>query len=114
MSLVKVLIERPQVDAIRSRINPNTGEMEYQQKVWIFKHGTQFPTEYQIRLPVAIKLYPAGDYVFDLQANIRPDKYAGLSVDPFSPTTLTSVTPQFLEAFDKLQTQLYQQINKLS
>jgi len=112
MSLVKVVVERAQVDAIRSRTIPNTGEIEYLQKVWVYKTGSRFPTEYQIRLPAGVKLYPEGDYVLDLQTNIKPDKYLGLSFDPFAPITLKPVAAQFIEAFDKLNDQLYQQINK--
>jgi hypothetical protein len=110
MSLVKVFIERAQVDAIRSRAIPNTGELEYLQKVWVYKAGSRFPTEYQIRLPAGVKLYPEGDYVLDLQTNIKPDKYLGLSFDPFAPAILRPVTPQFIETFDKLSEQLYQQL----
>lgn len=112
MSLVKVSVERAQVDSVRSRAIPNTGEMEFLQKVWVHKSGSKFPTEYQIRLPSGLKFYQEGDYVFDLQANIRPDKYLGMSFDAFAPTVLTQATPQFLELFDKLQAQLYQQLHK--
>jgi len=112
MSLVKVSVERSQVDSVRSRTIPNSGELEFQQKIWVYKSGSKFPTEYQIRLPGGIKFYPEGDYVFDLQTNIKPDKYTGLSFDSFAPTTLKQVTPQFLEAFDKFTDQLYQQLNK--
>jgi hypothetical protein len=110
MSLVKVSVERAQVDAIRSRTIPNTGEIEFLQKVWVHKAGSKYPTEYQIRLPAGVKCYPEGDYVFDLQTNIKPDKYLGLSFDAFSPSVLRPVTPQFLEAFDKYSEQLYKQL----
>ena len=40
MSLVKVTVERSQVDAVRSRSIPNTGELEYLQKIWIYKTGS--------------------------------------------------------------------------
>jgi hypothetical protein len=113
MSLVKVFVERAQVDAVRSRKIPNSDEVEFLQKVWVYKSGSRFPTEYQIRLPAGVRLYPEGDYVLDLQTNVKPDKYLGLSFDPFAPTTLKSVTPQFIEAFDKLSDQLYQQLHKL-
>ncbi len=112
MPLVKVSVERPQVDAVRSRAIPNTGEMEFLQKVWVHKFGSKFPTEYQIRLPAGVKCYPEGDYVFELQANIRPDKYAGLSFDAFAPTVLLPATAAFLEAFDKLTEQIYQHLHK--
>lgn len=110
--LVKAFIERAQVDAVRSRTIPNTNELEYQQKVWVHKSGSKFPTEYQIRLPAGIKCYPEGDYVFELQTNIKPDKYLGLSFDAFAPTALTPVTAAFLDAYDKLNAQIYQQLNK--
>jgi len=112
MSLVKVSVERSQVDSVRTRTIANTGELEFQQKIWVYKSGSKFPTEYQIRLPAGIKFYQEGDYVFDLQANIKADKYSGLSFDPFAPTTLKPVTAHFLEAFDKFTDQLYQQLNK--
>lgn len=112
MSLVKVSVERPQADSVRSRTIPATGELEHLQKVWVYKPGSKFPTEYQIRLPAGVKAYQEGDYVCDLQANIRPDKYLGMSFDPFAPTVLTPVSPPFLEAFDKLNDQLYQQLRK--
>jgi len=114
MSLVKVSVERAQVDTVRSRTIPNTGEMEFLQKVWVHKSGSKFPTEYQIRLPSGLKFYPEGDYVCDLQMNIRPDKYMGMSFDAFAPTVLTPATPPFLDAFDKLNDQLYQQLHKLA
>lgn len=114
MSLVKVSVERAQVDTVRTRTIPNTGEMEFLQKVWVYKSGSKFPTEYQIRLPAGLKFYQEGDYVCDLQANIKPDKYMGMSFDAFAPTVLTPVTPQFLESFDKLNDQLYQQVHKRS
>lgn len=112
MTLVRAFIERPQVDAVRSRTNANTGEIEFQQKIWVYKPGSRFPTEYQIRLPAGIKLYPEGEYCFDLQTNIQPDKYHGFSFNAFAPTVLTPVTPQFIEVFDKAQNQLYQLLNK--
>lgn len=108
--LVKAFIERAQVDAVRSRTNPNTNELEYQQKIWVHKSGSKFPTEYQIRLPVGIKCYTEGDYVFELQTNIKPDKYLGLSFDAFAPTVLIPVTTQFLEVYDKLNAQIYQHL----
>ncbi len=110
--LVKASIERSQVDTVRSRTIPNTGELEFQQKIWVYKSGSKFPTEYQIRLPSGTKLYPEGDYVFELQANIKADKYLGMSFDAFAPTVLMLVTPQFLEAFDKADAQLHQLLNK--
>jgi len=112
MSLVKVSVERSQVDTVRSRTIPNTGELEFQQKIWVYKSGSKFPTEYQIRLPAGIKFYQEGDYVLELQANIKADKYMGMSFDAFAPTVLTPVTPQFLEMFDKVDAQLYQQLHK--
>lgn len=112
MPLVKVFVERAQVDTVRSRVIPSTGELEFLQKVWVYKTGSKFPTEYQIRLPAGTKFYPEGDYVLELQANIKPDKYMGLSFDAFAATVLTPVTPQFLEAFDKVDGQLYQQLQK--
>lgn len=112
MSLVKVSVERAQVDSVRSRAIPNRAEMEHLQKVWVYKPGSKFPTEYQIRLPSGLNFYQEGDYVCDLQANIRPDKYLGMSFDAFAPTVLFQATPQFLELFDKTQAQLYQQLHK--
>lgn len=113
MSLVKVTVERSQVDAVRTRTIPNSGELEFLQKVWVHKTGSKFPTEYQIRLPAGVKFYPEGDYVCDLQINIKPDKYLGLSFDAFAPTVLKPITAQFIEAFDKVSEQLYQQLQKL-
>lgn len=112
MPLVKANVERAQADAARSRTIPNSNDLEYLQKIWVYKSGSKHPTEYQIRLPAGVKCYPEGDYVFELQANIRPDKYAGLSFDAFAPTVLTPVTPSFLEAFDKFTDQLYQHLQK--
>ena len=113
MPFVKVSIERAQVDAVRSRVIPNTNnELEYQQKIWIYRSGSKFPTEYAIRLPKGVHGYPEGDYVFDIQTNMKPDKYQGLAFDAFAPTTLTPVTPQFLDVFDKLDAQLQQQVAK--
>ncbi len=112
MPLVKANVERAQVDAVRSRTIPNSSELEFLQKIWVYKSGSKFPTEYQIRLPAGVKCYPEGDYVFELQANIRPDKYAGLSFDAFAPTVLLPAPAQFLELFDKLNDQLHQQLHK--
>jgi hypothetical protein len=113
MSLVKVFVERLQVDTVRSRKIGDDGELEFLQKIWIYKSGSRFPTQYEIRLPAGIKFYPEGDYVLDLQLNVRPDKYLGLSFDPFAKTVLRPVTTQFIEAFDKVNEQLYQQLQKL-
>lgn len=110
MTLVRAFTERAQVDAIRSRKLPNSDEIEFQQKIWVYKSGSKFPTEYQIRLPSGVRMYPEGEYVFDIQTNIQPDKYMGLSFNPFAPITLTPVTAQFIEAFDKLNLQIYQSL----
>ena len=113
MSFVKVFIERSQVASVRSRVIPNTNnELEYQQKIWIYCSFSKFPTEYSIRLPKGIQSYAEGDYIFDIQTNMKPDKYKGLSFDPFLSTTLIPVTSQFLEAFDKLDAQISQQLVK--
>ena len=112
MSLVKVFVERAQVDKVRSRPNPITGELEFQQKIWVYKSGSRFPIEMEIRLPSGVKFYQEGDYVLDLSTNLAPDKYASPSFAPFSTYSLTPVTPAFLEAFDKLNSQLYDQLKK--
>jgi len=112
MSLVRVFVERAQVDSVRSRTNTNTGELEFQQKIWVHKSGSKFPTEFQVRLPAGRKFWEEGDYVFEIQTNIRPDKYLGLSFDPFSPTVLIPVSAQFIEAFEKNSASIYVQLNK--
>ncbi len=113
MSLVKVSVERAQVDKVRSRKLPNSDELEFQQLVWIYKESSKHPTEYQIRLPSGVKLYPEGDYIADIQANMQPDKYQGMSINPFAATTLVPATPEFLKFYDHLQTQLVENFNKL-
>jgi len=112
MSLVKIYIERRQVDQVRVRKNPTTEANEYQQKVWVYKSGSKFPVEFEIRLPAGVQFYQEGDYVCYLDANLAPDKYQGLSFAPFSTTTLRPVTPAFLDAFDKLTLQIEEQLNK--
>jgi hypothetical protein len=112
MSLTKVYVERKQVDQVRSRKNPTTEAMEYQQKAWFYKSGSKFPIEFEIRLPSGVQFYQEGDYVCFLDTNLAPDKYSGLSFAPFSTVTLRAVTAQFLEAFDKLNLQIEEQLNK--
>jgi hypothetical protein len=113
MSFVKVHVERSQVDKVMSRTNKITGELEFQQPVWIYKTSSFHPTEFTIRLPSGVKLYPAGDYVADIQDTMQPDRYGGMSVNPFQPLPLIPATPEFLQYFDKLQVQLLEQVNKL-
>ena len=112
MSLVKVYVERRQVDQVRARKNPTTDAMEYQQKAWFYKSGSKFPVEFEIRLPAGVQFYQEGDYVCYLDANLAPDKYQGLSFAPFSTVTLRPVTTAFLESFDKLTVQIEEQLNK--
>jgi len=113
MSIVKVQVERSQVDKARSRKLPYSDELEFQQPVWIYKTSSLHPTEYTVRLPSGVKLYPAGDYVADIQDNMQPDKYGGMSINPFAPLPLIPATPEFFQYFDKLQIQLMEQVNKL-
>ncbi|ASF48434.1 single-stranded DNA-binding protein [Methylovulum psychrotolerans] len=110
MSLVLAFTERAQTDAVTSRAHPTTGELEYQQKIWVYKSGSKFPTEYRIRLPSGVKCYPEGDYAFELQTNIKPDKYGSMSFDGFAPTTLIPVKQPFIDAFNKVSAQIYQQL----
>ncbi len=106
--LAKVDIERSQVDSIESRTNPNNGEVEYTQKIWVYKYGSKHPTEYKIRLPSGVKLYPAGDYVLDLQMTMQPSqKYDRFDFDPWARISLKPATPEFLKAFDQLNGVLY-------
>jgi len=112
MSLTKVYVERKQVDQVRSRENPTTKVMEYQQKIWVYKSGSKFPVEFEIRLPHGVQFYQEGDYVTYLDTNLAPDKYQGLSFAPFSTTILRPVSPEFLAAFDKLTLQIEDQLNK--
>ncbi len=113
MSIVKVSVERSQTDKARSRTNAATGEIEYQQPVWVYRTFSKHPTEFVVRLPAGVKLYPEGDYFTDIQANMVADKYQGMSVNPFSPMVLVPATPPFVEFYDKLQAQLVEQFNKL-
>lgn len=107
MPLVKVAVERHQVNEVSTRTNKLTGELEFQQKAWVYKYGSRFPTEYLFRLPPGVKFYPEGDYVMELQANIQPDKYLGMSINPFAPVILISVSADFLAAYDKAIEQVY-------
>lgn len=108
MALAKASIEPGQVQAVRFRKIPKSDQLEYLQNIWVYKLGSRFPTEYQIRLPSGLQFYSEGDYIFDLQANMRPDRYKSLSVDAFAPTVLYPATPEFLKLFDKITEQLYQ------
>jgi len=112
MSLTKIYVERKQVDQVRARKNPTTEVMEYQQKIWVYKSGSKFPVEFEIRLPNGTQFYQEGDYVTYLDTNLAPDKYQGLSFAPFSTTTLLPVTAAFLAEFDKLTAQIEEQLNK--
>ncbi|MGZ6005445.1 MAG: hypothetical protein ACXWLH_04820 [Candidatus Saccharimonadales bacterium] len=97
---------------MRSRKHPTTEALEYSQMIWVYKSGSKFPVEFEIRLPNGVQFYQEGDYVMYLDTNLSPDKYKGLSFAPFSTTSLRSVTPAFIESFDKLTQQIDEQLNK--
>lgn len=115
MSLVKVEVERSQVDSVRTRVFGEGADSRtiYQQKIWVYKSGSKHPTEYEIQLPDGVKLYESGSYVVDLQANMERSKYGSFSFGAFLSTKLYPVNQNFIDNLDKMENALYDQLHKV-
>ena len=83
--MLKVVIEPAQAtqSAISNRSGTSASGRPWQirsQECWIYSPNSSFPRLYAINLPDDIPLYPAGDYLLDVESMIQPNDFKGLSL----------------------------------
>lgn len=83
--MLKVVIEPAQAtpSAINNRSGTSSSGRPWQiksQECWIYSPNSSFPRLYAINLPDHIPLYPAGDYLLDVESMVQPNDFNGLSL----------------------------------
>ncbi|MDD2864670.1 MAG: single-stranded DNA-binding protein [Methylococcales bacterium] len=83
--MLKVVIEPAQAtqSAISNRSGTSASGRPWQirsQECWIYSPNSSFPRLYAINLPDDIPLYPAGEYLLDVESMIQPNDFKGLSL----------------------------------
>ncbi|MDD5215394.1 MAG: single-stranded DNA-binding protein [Methylococcales bacterium] len=83
--MLKVVIEPAQAtpSAISKRSGTSASGRSWQinsQECWIYNPNSSFPRLYAINLPDNIPLYPAGDYLLDVESMLQPNDFNGLSL----------------------------------
>ena len=110
--LSRVTVAASQAESVSARTFGTSPDLNYSQDIWLHKDGAPFPTEFNIRLPVGVTVYPAGEYFVRLDTNLQGDKYNSLSFRPFSSTTLIPATPAAIAQYQKLSAQINDLLKK--
>jgi len=104
--MLRVLVpNNPQVET-RSGTSANGREWSFkQQSVRIYEDGTPFADKFTITLPEDVAIYPAGEYLLDLNSAYERGSYDSLDLSRSS--SLIPLNSSTLSAMKKKHDQLF-------